>query len=53
MTATQRNARATPASMRIATSVCLAYPVVDALAAGYEVSFVEDAVGAMTRRPHA
>lgn len=28
----------------IVTSVCLAYPVVDALAAGYEVSFVEDAV---------
>jgi nicotinamidase-related amidase len=28
----------------IVTSVCLAYPAVDALAAGYEVSFVEDAV---------
>jgi hypothetical protein len=28
----------------IATSVCLAYPAVDILAAGYEVSFVEDAV---------
>jgi nicotinamidase-related amidase len=28
----------------ILTSVCLAYPAVDALAAGYEVSFVEDAV---------
>jgi nicotinamidase-related amidase len=29
----------------ISTSACLSYPVVDALAAGYEVSFVEDAVG--------
>lgn len=29
----------------ISTSVCLAYPAVDALAAGYEVAFVEDAVG--------
>jgi nicotinamidase-related amidase len=28
----------------IVTSVCLAYPTVDALVAGYEVSFVEDAV---------
>jgi nicotinamidase-related amidase len=29
----------------IATSACLAYPVVDALADGYEVTFIEDAVG--------
>lgn len=28
----------------ISTSVCLSYPAVDALAAGYEVAFVEDAV---------
>ena len=36
----------------IVTSVCLAYPVVDALAAGYEVSFVEDAVGDVYKEWH-
>src|SRR6266851_2179975 len=29
----------------IVTSVCLAFAAIDALAAGYEVAFVEDAVG--------
>jgi nicotinamidase-related amidase len=29
----------------IATSVCLAFPAIDAMAAGYEVAFVVDAVG--------
>jgi nicotinamidase-related amidase len=36
----------------IVTSVCLAYPVVDALADGYEVSFIEDAVGDLYRELH-
>jgi nicotinamidase-related amidase len=36
----------------IVTSVCLAYPVVDALAAGYEVSFIEDAVGDVYKEWH-
>ena len=36
----------------IATSVCLAYPVVDALAAGYEVAFIEDAVGDTYKEQH-
>ena len=36
----------------IATSVCLAYPVVDALAAGYEVAFIEDAVGDSYKEQH-
>jgi nicotinamidase-related amidase len=29
----------------IATSVCLAFPVIDAMANGYEVAFPVDAVG--------
>ena len=33
----------------ISTSACLAYPVVDALADGREVCFVEDAVGEFIR----
>lgn len=36
----------------ISTSVCLAYPAVSALADGYEVSFVEDAVADSTREIH-
>src|SRR5438093_333882 len=36
----------------IATSVCLAYPVVEALAAGYEVTFIEDAVGDSYKELH-
>jgi nicotinamidase-related amidase len=36
----------------IATSVCLTYPVIDALADGYEVAFVVDAVGDIYREAH-
>lgn len=36
----------------ILTSVCLAYPVVSALADGYDVTFLEDAVGDMYREMH-
>jgi nicotinamidase-related amidase len=36
----------------ILTSVCLAYPVVSALADGYEVTFIEDAVGDMYKDMH-
>jgi nicotinamidase-related amidase len=36
----------------IATSVCLAYPVIDALADGYEVTFVADAVGDSYKEQH-
>lgn len=36
----------------ILTSVCLAYPVVSALADGYEVTFLEDAVGDMYKEMH-
>lgn len=36
----------------IATSVCLTYPVVDALADGYEVTFIEDAVADVYKEPH-
>lgn len=36
----------------IVTEVCLAYPVVAALKDGYEVSFVADAVGGVTRESH-
>ena len=36
----------------IATSVCLAYPVVDALADGYEVTFIVDAVGDSDKEQH-
>jgi nicotinamidase-related amidase len=36
----------------ISTSVCLAYPAMDALADGYEVSFVEDAVADSTKQLH-
>jgi nicotinamidase-related amidase len=36
----------------IATSVCLAYPVVSALADGYEVAFVVDAVGDSYKELH-
>jgi nicotinamidase-related amidase len=36
----------------ILTSVCLAYPAVDALAAGYEVSFVEDAAADTYKEMH-
>lgn len=34
------------------TEICLAFPVVDALAAGYEVMFVVDAVGGMSQLAH-
>src|SRR6516164_7781640 len=36
----------------ILTSVCLAYPVVSALADGYQVTFLEDAVGDIYREMH-
>jgi nicotinamidase-related amidase len=36
----------------ILTSVCLAYPVVSALADGYEVTFLADAVGDMYKEMH-
>jgi nicotinamidase-related amidase len=36
----------------ISTSACLAYPVVSALADGYEVTFIEDAVGDTSQRQH-
>ena len=36
----------------ILTSVCLAYPVVSALADGYAVTFLEDAVGDMYKEIH-
>jgi nicotinamidase-related amidase len=36
----------------IVTSVCLTYPVVDALADGYEVTFIEDAVADATKEIH-
>ena len=34
------------------TEICLAYPVVDALADGYEVTFIVDAVGGLTQLAH-
>jgi len=34
------------------TEICLAFPVVDALAEGYEVSFVVDAVGGLSQVAH-
>lgn len=34
------------------TEICLAYPVIDALADGYEVAFVVDAVGGLTQVAH-
>jgi nicotinamidase-related amidase len=36
----------------ISTSACLTYPAVSALADGYEVAFIEDAVGDSTQRQH-
>jgi nicotinamidase-related amidase len=36
----------------LVTSVCLAYPAVSALADGYDVTFVEDAVGDLTKQIH-
>jgi nicotinamidase-related amidase len=36
----------------ISTSACLTYPVVSALADGYEVTFIEDAVGDSSRQQH-
>jgi nicotinamidase-related amidase len=36
----------------IVTSVCLAYAAVEAMAAGYEVAFVEDAVGDSYKESH-
>lgn len=35
------------------TEICLAFPVVDALADGYEVTFPVDAVGGMSQLAHA
>src|SRR5579862_7477226 len=37
----------------IVTSVCLAYPAVHALSEGYEVAFIEDAVGDRSKEEHA
>ncbi len=34
------------------TEICLAFPVVDALADGYEVTFVVDAVGGLSQLAH-
>jgi Isochorismatase family len=36
----------------IVTSVCLAYPAVRALADGFEVSFIEDAIGDLSKAHH-
>jgi nicotinamidase-related amidase len=36
----------------ISTSACLTYPVVSAVADGYEVAFIEDAVGDSSRQQH-
>jgi nicotinamidase-related amidase len=36
----------------IVTSVCLAYPAVHALSEGYEVAFIEDAVGDLSKGHH-
>jgi len=36
----------------ISTSACLTYPVVSALADGYEVAFIEDAVGDSSKQQH-
>jgi nicotinamidase-related amidase len=36
----------------ISTSACLTYPVVSALADGYEVAFIEDAVGDTSKQQH-
>jgi hypothetical protein len=36
----------------LVTSICLAFPVVDALADGLEVCFVEDAVGDLHKHLH-
>jgi len=36
----------------IVTAVCLAFPAIDALADGYEVSFIEDAVADSYRDLH-
>jgi len=36
----------------ISTSACLAYPVVSALAEGYDVAFIEDAVGDTYKEQH-
>ena len=36
----------------VSTSACLAYPAVSAMADGYEVAFVEDAVGDSSQRQH-
>jgi nicotinamidase-related amidase len=36
----------------ISTSACLTYPVVSALADGYEVTFIEDAVGDTSKQQH-
>jgi nicotinamidase-related amidase len=36
----------------ISTSACLAYPTVSALADGYDVMFIEDAVGDSSQRQH-
>jgi nicotinamidase-related amidase len=36
----------------ISTSACLTYPVVSALADGYEVAFIEDAVGDSSKEQH-
>jgi nicotinamidase-related amidase len=36
----------------ISTSACLTYPVVSALADGYDVAFIEDAVGDSSQRQH-
>lgn len=36
----------------LVTSVCLAYPIASAIADGYEVMFVEDAVGDLTKQIH-
>lgn len=36
----------------IVTSVCLVYPAIEALAEGYEVMFIEDAVGDRSKQEH-
>jgi len=52
LAAVQRTGRKKLVMGGIVTSVCLAYPVVGALADGYEVCFIEDAVGDMYKQLH-
>lgn len=52
MAAVQATGRKRLVMSGISTSVCLQYPAVSALADGYEVCFIEDAVGDSTKELH-